>query len=416
MARSDLVGGSEGPSVAVISLRPREPVPGLGRSVTLRGLLDGLPDIGCRPDWVQVTAPRSRLIGLASAIIRWVGQAGAGRPAPLQSIFALQGRLPPSTADRDVRSVAYVDGVRLAYLVPALRARYGRVIVDFDDLMSRRVGRMQRRGEQMSFGAFAGLLPSIILRLLHALAPVQRRLYGLEKRLVRAAEIRAAAQADALGFTSPYEASLFLRFLRRYRPQLRPRCLVLGPSLPPPRHSPAEIRARPAPEDIRYIFIGSDVLEQNRVAIQGILDLAAEGVLAAPAHIYGRMTHPYPETAGVRFEGFAPSLDDVYRPGSILLMPRSVRGGIKSKILEALTFGVPTIAASSAVEGFDQSYPWRVDGAALRSLVGDTSALRSGYQDAVASGIEICMRRFSEERYWAELQTYFHAGTVARTL
>ena len=79
------------------------------------------------------------------------------------------------------------------------------------------------------------------------------------------------------------------------------------------------------------------------------------------------------------FCGFSEALAQVYRPGSILLMARSVRGGIKSKIIEAFEYGIPTVGTSSALEGFEGVYPWRVDGAALRQLVGDVSRLREGY-------------------------------------
>jgi glycosyltransferase involved in cell wall biosynthesis len=393
-------------------MRASEAQSGLGRSTTLRGLYDGLPAIGVQPVWVQIAAPRSRALGLAGAAVKWVWAAVRGRPLPLQSLLALQGVLPRHGLPPDPSAIIYVDGVRLAHLGPQLKARYGgRLVIDFDDLLSRRVARMRRRKEAVSFGAFADRLPKAVVSLGGALAPA---LYGLETRLLRSAELRAASEADAIVFASPFEARLFGRLHTRLRPGTDTRKLILGPWVRNARLSPAQIRARAPPATLRFILIGSDILEQNRVAIEGLLDLAAKGLLAAPAHIYGRMTRSYAHQPGVVFEGFAETFKEVYQPGSILLIPRSVRGGIKTKILEAFERGVPTLAAASAMEGFDRDYPWRADGAALEILTSDADALRAGYQAAAARGLEICNALFSASRYWAEVDGYVNGPQRAR--
>lgn len=394
----------------IVSMRPQEPQKGLGRSKTLYALYRGLYSIGCRPAWLRLTPGKFRLMGLALASVRWVGSLLVGRPLPLQSLIALQCVFPKEASASDNRAIVYIDGVRLAYLVPDLRlAIGGRIIVDFDDLMSRRVARMRRAGSELSFGAFASMLPPFAASAIRAAAPLHRWLYGVEKRLLRASEIRAAEEADAIAFTSPFEARLFSRLLRRYRPELRPQYLVLGPSVGEPLvAADADAVGRASP-DIRFIFVGSDILEQNRIAIAGIRDLAAKGRLAAPVHIYGKMTQAYEDIPGVCFEGYIEDVADAYAPGAILLIPKSTRGGIKSKILEAFEHGTPTIATPSAVEGFDPTYPWRLDDERLGQLVGDLKALRAGYAAAVAAGSEICRRQFSADRYWSELRGYVEA-------
>jgi glycosyltransferase involved in cell wall biosynthesis len=123
------------------------------------------------------------------------------------------------------------------------------------------------------------------------------------------------------------------------------------------------------------------------------------------------MTRTYEASGDVVFCGFAESLEQVYRPGSILLLARSVRGGIKTKILEAFEHGVPTIGTPSAFEGFEGEYPWRVDEAYLRRLVGDQAALRETYQKAVSVGSEIFLRQFSRQHYARALSDYVHKRT-----
>ena len=403
----------------------REDAPeGLGRHKTLKGLKNGLPNVGCRSHWLSLRAPSNRLLAFVLGATRWIRAALCGRILPLQSVLALQGRFETSPFlatlaginGRGASSpVIYVDGVRLAQPGVAMWRRVGgRLIIDFDDLMSRRVARMARNHEDISFGAFAAAVPGHIQTFIRALGPLRAILLGWEKRLLRQAELEAARTADAIAFTSAYESRLFRRFQRRHASEADPVYLVLGPSTRHIKNRASDILRRQPPTDVRFIFVGSDVLEQNRVAIQEIVDLARDGALAAPAYIYGRMTRKYEPPDNVVFCGFAETLAQVYQPGSILLLARSVRGGIKSKVLEACEHGVPTVGVSSALEGFEGAYPWRVDGAALRRLVGDASELRRGYHAAVAAGVAICAARFSSRRYWEVVSSYVRSGADGR--
>jgi hypothetical protein len=388
-----------------------------GRQNALKALKGGLSNIGCSPYWITLHVPSNRLLAFALGAARWIRSASRGNVLPLQSIVALQGHvgaLPPSLAHGSAASssstIIYVDGVRLAQHGRALRARVGgRLLIDFDDLMSRRVARMLRNHEEVSFGGFVRFVPQSVQMLVQKIGPLRTLLLGFEKRLLRRAELEAALTADAIGFASAHEAKLFRRFQRRYASRANPDYLVLGPSTRQMGEAAADILRQRPPQELRFIFIGSDSQQQNRITIQAIVDLARDNALALPVYIYGRMTRNYEQADNVMFCGFSETLSQVYRPGSILLMARSVRGGIKSKVIEAFEHGVPTIGTSSALEGFGGAYPWRVDGTALRQLVGDISSLREGYHEAVASGISICRAQFSSRRYWRVLSSYSYA-------
>jgi hypothetical protein len=387
-----------------------------GRQNALKAMKDGLSKIGCRPYWHTLHVPSNRLLAFALGAFRWIGSTIRGKVLPLQCIVALQGRvgaIPHSIndahGDQQARSstIIYVDGVRLAQHGRALRNRVGgRLLIDFDDLMSRRVSRMLRNGEDVSFGGFVRFVPQSVQMVVQKIGPLRTTLLGLEKRLLRRAELDAALSADAIGFASAYEAALFGRFQRRYAPKADPQYLVLGPSTRHMGELVGDTAHRQPPRDLRFVFIGSDSQQQNRITIQAIVELARANALALPVYIYGKMTRDYEQLDNVMFCGFSEALAQVYRPGSILLMARSVRGGIKSKIIEAFEYGIPTVGTSSALEGFEGVYPWRVDGAALRQLVGDASRLREGYLEALASGISICKAQFSSRRYWRVLSSY----------
>jgi hypothetical protein len=389
------------PSVIIVTMRSETVRLDIGRHKTLNYLKCGLADIGCETHWLALRVPTNRALACLLGMLRWFGSGLRGRVLPLQSMISLQGMLPE--APHSVAPIVYVDGVRLAEHGIALQAKTGgRLLIDFDDLLSRRVARMIRNREQVAFGSFSAAVPGVVQSL--AKGWLRTTFLNWEKWLLRRAEIAAAKSADALGFTSPYEARLFRRFQLRYASNAHPHYLVLGPSSTFMQAINGDTRA------LRFVFIGADIFEQNRVAIQGIVELARNRALAIPAFIYGSMSRHYEAVNGVRFCGFVDSLDEVYQPGSILFLPRSVRGGIKSKILEAFEHGIPTIGSSSALEGFEGDYPWRVDDHALRALVGNTDALRDGYVNAFNAGMAICKSQFSSSRYWRTLSQYVNGG------
>ena len=74
---------------------------------------------------------------------------------------------------------------------------------------------------------------------------------------------------------------------------------------------------------------------------------------SAELYIYGRMDGSYETVANVKFMGFADSLKDVYRKGSILLSPAFLAGGVKTKVLECISFGCPVVGNSITFEGVD---------------------------------------------------------------
>jgi glycosyltransferase involved in cell wall biosynthesis len=413
--------------VFIITMRREDAPTSVGRQKVLRTLVQELPGIGCSARWVTVRQQRARVAGLVLGSLRWMGRLLSGNVLPLQSILALQGRvvlpefLSAGSSDTLPSPIVYIDGIRLAYCGDGIRRKVrGRLVVDFDDLMSRRVGRILRNNEALSFGAFASLMPASVQKVVQRLKPFQRMLLRWEKHLLRRSEMRAAGTADAIVFASSYESKLFQRFLRRFSSPPTAKFLVIGPSALGTSVSPAIIERRSAPDNLRFVFIGSDMLEQNRVAIQALVQLSREGALAFPTYIYGRMTRTYGPTGNAAFCGFAETLAQVYQPGSILLLPRSVRGGIKTKILEAFDHGVPTIGTYAAFEGFDGTYPWCVDEQRLRQLVSDPVALRETYQKAVAAGSEICQQQFSRHRYARVLSDYVHGldltGAIAPSI
>jgi hypothetical protein len=236
-------------------------------------------------------------------------------------------------ADTDV---VYLDGIRTIDIVRRLRQRLPnvRVVVDLDDLMSRRMEELLAVGEGFSGGYLADRMP-----------PWARSLGGpgllYERNALRRWERRLCDLADELILLSPVEAS------------------ILRARVPAPRR--ASIRAVPPAEEpvngahalrlpLRYVFIGTDALTQNRLTLQYLLDLWRRMAPSAPLHIYGRMVRSWPAVPNVFFRGHVQDLADVYDAHSILVSPAFLRGGIKTKVLEAFAWGTPVLGNATTFE------------------------------------------------------------------
>jgi glycosyltransferase involved in cell wall biosynthesis len=116
------------------------------------------------------------------------------------------------------------------------------------------------------------------------------------------------------------------------------------------------------PTGWRAIFVGSDVLVQNRVTIAYLLDLWSNARIGTTLHIYGRQKGHWPNVPNVTFAGYVADIEVAYEPGSILVYPCFVPGGIKTKVLEAFSYGIPVIGNTLTFEGIlPTNYPLIID-------------------------------------------------------
>lgn len=122
-------------------------------------------------------------------------------------------------------------------------------------------------------------------------------------------------------------------------------------------HAPVEHRHEPT-DRAGLAFIGSFLHTPNtdgllwyfRKVHPLVLASAPETVL----HVYGK--NPPEElvaeaTEGVVFEGFAPALSDVYDHARVAIAPLRYGAGVKGKVGEALSWGVPMVTTSIGAEG-----------------------------------------------------------------
>jgi glycosyltransferase involved in cell wall biosynthesis len=269
------------------------------------------------------------------------------KPLPLQC--ALFGAFDPSKmlAGAPCKSdLIYSDGVRTLLLLRELRARSpdAHIVCDFDDLMSRRMKFWLETDAGISLGYIEKLLSPALVRLL-ARGPLARALIAYERYSLRRAEQEIVRLCDAVVLVSSADAN----DLREQSPSnQRTKIHVIRP--------PVSVQRAPTPLalPLRFVFVGTDKLLQNRLTINRLIELWQNEKPEVSLHIYGQQ-HGKPEVIppNVIFHGFVDDIQEVYDGNSILITPSLVGGGIKTKVLEAFSYGAPVVGNAMTFEGMD---------------------------------------------------------------
>jgi Glycosyl transferases group 1 len=328
-----------------------------------------------------------------------------GRPLPLQCLLFATASARRDLVARiaaDPPEVLYLDGVRLYLLLKDLHRRLGtvRVVVDFDDLMSRRMGLLRELRLPLALGYLRGLVPGPLRRVLESRA-LGALVTGYEAAALRRVEGEMVAMSDAVVLVSAADA----RALADSRSD--PRDARRVHAIPPPAEVPGPFRRLAPP--LRFVFIGTDRQMQNRLTIDRLVDLWRRLMPAAELHLFGPRTRarPAPAVRGVVWRGYVARLDEVYDGHSVLLAPAVLGGGVKTKVVEALAHGCPAAGNAVTFEGLHiPGYPLCLDDGALDALVTDPEAHLEVLHMAARIGFAFVRRELSAERYrarWREL-------------
>jgi glycosyltransferase involved in cell wall biosynthesis len=325
------------------------------------------------------------------AFVRLLRGFATGAPCALQVAMFADRRKARELADVIAGfkpDVIYLDGIRLVDYAPGIRMLIGRrpIIFDFDDLMSRRAGILRDAHLPVSPGYLTKSIPRPLVRFANA-SLVRQAFLLYERHCLQRHERQAVEAAHAVTLVSTEDAAALGELLDA---QAMRKIHVIAPPMTSTRPL-----TRPV-DPLRFVFIGSDTQLQNRLSIDYLLDLWKRLLPSTPLVIYGRMVREYEAVPNVRFAGFAPSHDEVYTASSIAMCPAFLGGGIKSKVLEAISHGCPPVGNATAYEGLgfhDDSLA--MNEADLERFVADPSQRLDAVLDAAAAFASYCEAHYS---------------------
>jgi glycosyltransferase involved in cell wall biosynthesis len=335
-----------------------------------------------------------KLSDFTLGISQWLFSLATGRPIPLQvALYSSSSEIRRLLGEirTGEYNVIYLDSVRCQLLARRLLKVMPsvRLIVDFDDLMSRRAVEHVRQRIPMSLGFLRQLFPAALQRIITG--PLSRLLTSYEAYSLRRAELEIASAADAIVLVSSVERTILLRTMTNIRhAQIH--------ALPPPVRISRD--AVPVAAPYRFVFIGSDQLVQNRLSIDHLLDTWRQLKPDSELHIYGKQTRTPMTLPNVHWHGFVKDLEDVYTNGSIMALPVIMAGGIKSKVAEAWSYGCPVLGNPPAFEGIDiVDYPLTIPLHLWEQHIMDPAAFAATWSLAARHGNEFARTALSPKRY-----------------
>ncbi len=372
----------------------------VGRASVVAKILEGLSrDNDVTPLRLRSLLETRSAADLAVALAVWLWSLIRLRPMPLQCLlYSSHGEC--ARLVRRIRdgafSTVYLDTVRCQMLLRMLRRALPDIFIvtDFDDLMSRRMRYLAEHRLPLLVGHTGAVFPNWLRKL--AEGPLARLVTHYEAASLRHAEQEAAHASNIVVLLSDKERMLL-------RENLAPQSRAIMHAIPPPM----AVRSPPwaTAQAIRFVFVGSDRQLQNRTAIDYLLERWRLLRPAATLYIYSAQTRPQSVAPGVEWRGFAPDLREVYRPGSVLLLPALASGGIKTKVAEAWSFGCPVLGNAAAFEGLAiENYPLNLPEALWPPLLTDPDAHAALWAEAAARGHDFVARHLSPQRFdrdWA---------------
>lgn len=268
-----------------------------------------------------------------------------GKPIPLQALLFLAPRYAnelQKAVEHLKPETVYFDGVRSGIYAFALRRSYPELnlVCDFDDLMSRRMKVLAQLRQPILVGYLKNFVPAWVQH--HLLdGVIVRAIQAYEHRALLSLENRIGHVCNKVVLVSSVDAEHF----RLQCPTAQVE--VIAPSVD------AQHPFRELCEITHFIFIGADSQLQNRLTIEYLVAAWQRLRPKINLHIFGKQSGDYANVPGVIFRGFIDDLADAYQSGSVLLAPSFVSGGVKTKVLEAISYGVVPIGNHTTFEGID---------------------------------------------------------------
>lgn len=247
------------------------------------------------------------------------------------------------------------DMVRVAeYLAPGR----GRKVLSYDDLLSLRYRRQLDWFQYIPsvLGGFSDKLPGALKRFAD-LKFVQKWLIAIESKLLASYEKQVAPRFDHLIFTSPDEALNFRKATRHGS------CHGIPMKVEPDML--AQTRGARAYDKNKVVFVGKMDIPHNSSAAVYFCGKVWPRIKQANPQAVFYIVGKNPTAEVLRLQRDCPGVivtgevDDVKRivgDSALMIAPLLFGTGIKTKILEAMSWGVPVVTNRIGSEGLDASH------------------------------------------------------------
>ncbi|WP_017445387.1 glycosyltransferase [Gayadomonas joobiniege] len=240
----------------------------------------------------------------------------------------------------------FVDTVRLFKYVEGLNLINTKVVLDLDDLYSKRYELLQKSQSNYSLlGEFSERFPNFILPLFERLGKL---ILSREAKYLKQDEINVATQADHVFLVSKFESEYLTKQINKPVYDFP----MLIPATQQRWQAPSAVNGQT--KALKLVMVGSPKLQQNYITIKNADRLLNKGILGqSELHVIGNIkgfdTSQF--SSKIKFLGFVDDLNAKVCEFDCYFSPIVSGTGIKTKNVEASILGMPILTTEVGVEG-----------------------------------------------------------------
>lgn len=345
--------------VKIVYLTTRLPIPTTdGRSFTLKQQLDilsknnelylvsmnqGDKNINCQPSYLKKVETLN-YPNFFSKLLNLVKFTFFGfQPLQISVVYSSKERKKFEKIVNGIHpDIIICDMLRLSKYMSNLRKKY-RTIMDVDDLLSKRYLRSLYIPNIDALGQFNSSLPNVVSKIIHTLK-MDKLILKIEAKRMKRIEEKSATNYNKLVLVSPLETEEFNRTLRTTAAVCWPTCVKYSMSVEEKYN------------DKQLCYLGNMDYLPNQITLDYIISnilnkLSKDYKLLVIGKCSNETKEKYKQYNFVSFTQEVPSVEPYVKSSLCLLAPIQYGSGVKTKILEAMGFGVPVITTTIGAEG-----------------------------------------------------------------
>jgi len=238
--------------------------------------------------------------------------------------------------------LVYVDMIRMSQYIEE-HAIYK--VIDIDDLLSIRYKRFIEQNESSVFGTFSNVVPSFLKKVVERI--FKNMILKYESIKMEDREIEIAGKYDRCFLVSEKEKNLLIKKTNSHNIHTNTQAIRSRENL--------------YDKNIKYnnlIFIGNMLTAQNKSSLKMIVDeILPKFRFRYKLFVVGKYDNTTLELTcrnnNIELLGFVDDLKENLRSIKLALMPISFGTGIKTKVLDCMSYGIPVITNNVGCEGLN---------------------------------------------------------------
>lgn len=235
--------------------------------------------------------------------------------------------------------IIYADMIRTAQYIEKIKIKK---IVDIEDLLSIRYQRFLQNKESHILGTFSHLLPLFIKNILEVF--FKNFILKYEIKLISKREKEIVENFDASFLVSEKEVNLLKELTNNNAIYINTQALRLRNNI------------YNNPKENNLLFIGNMCTAQNLSSLKVIVNEILPSIkINYTLYIIGnydkKIIQITQNNENIELLGFVENLEDILKNIKLAFMPISFGTGIKTKILDCMSFGIPVLTNDIGNEG-----------------------------------------------------------------